>query len=87
MLPEHLSEMREAALKSVLFVDVVNTDWEPAAVRAWRVIVQIHFLFLDLAPRPDMRAQLHRHALEGVSRDRADTALKPAGYPARQISQ
>ncbi|WP_419693567.1 hypothetical protein ACN2CC_20820 [Mesorhizobium muleiense] len=35
-MPEHLSEMREAALKSVLFVDVVNTDWEPAPVRAWR---------------------------------------------------
>lgn len=34
-MPEHLSEMRQTALKSVLFVDVVNTDWEPAPVRAW----------------------------------------------------
>ncbi|TIL45966.1 MAG: hypothetical protein E5Y86_08810 [Mesorhizobium sp.] len=35
-MPEHLSEMRQTALKSVLFVNFLSTDWEPAPVRAWR---------------------------------------------------
>ncbi|RWO54166.1 hypothetical protein [Mesorhizobium sp.] len=35
-MPGHLSEMRQTALKSVLFVNFLSTDWEPAPVRAWR---------------------------------------------------